>query len=382
MGTRVRGLNRSFGVRELVLCEGAVAVAAAGAAGGPAWTVPGVAAGAAGVSLVVLRRGGRSVFGWLAVAAAFRARRRRGDSACAGLDRYAYERRRGPAGAREVGMVGDGTFLTAVVRVEVSDAGLRPADGAAELPWDLLAGALEVDDVVLASAQVVQQVRGAAAGTAAVRGAGTAGGTRAGGGAPVVRATWVALRLEPELCPEAVAARGGGPGGAQRCLVRAADQVASRLTEVHGLRATVLDQPGLDSALGAARCGGPGLAVGGEESVRAWCGEGRAHTVYAFGGDPRDAVALAAALPGEAAVAATVSLTLRHRRARGVVGGVGVRRAGAEGHVRVTCAEESELDRVREELARGFRAARLDLVRMDWEQLPGLRATLPLGGAW
>ncbi|MFJ2741244.1 type VII secretion protein EccE [Streptomyces sp. NPDC087440] len=361
MGTRVRGLNRSFGVRELALCECAVAVAAAGVAGGPAWTVPGIAAGAAGLALVVVRRGGRSAYGWAAEAARFRARRRRGDSTCgaAGLGSYAYERRRGGEGARGVGMVGDGTFLAAVVRVEAAGTGLRPVGGAAELPWEVLAGALEVDDVVLASVQVVQQVRG----------------TPVGGGAPVVRSTWVALRLEPELCPGAVAARGGGFGGAQRCLVRAADQVASRLTGVRGLRASVLDRAGLDSALGAAGAGvdpgAGGFVVAGEESLRAWRAEGLLHTVYEVGGDPRDAAGLVAALPGGAT--ATVSLTLRHRGARGTT--------GAAGHLRVTCAGEAELERVRGELGRAARTAGVRLVRMDRAQFPGLLATLPLGGA-
>ncbi|GHA25851.1 type VII secretion protein EccE [Streptomyces spiroverticillatus] len=363
----MRVLNRSFGLRELALCECALAVAAASVAGGQEWAVPGIAFGAAGLALAAPLRGGRSAYGWLAVAAKFRARRRRGDSACgwAGLDSYTYERRRGADGARGVGMVGDGTFLTAVVRVEASGTGLRPAGCGVELPWELLGEALEVDDVVLASVQVVQQVRGAST----------------AGGAPGVRSTWVALRLEPELCPEAVAARGGGFGGAQRCLVRAADHVASRLTGVRGLRATVLDREGLDAALEAAglpRAGAQPAGAGpGGESVRAWRAEGLTHVAYEVGGGPRgaaappptDAAALAAALPPEAA--ATLSLTLRHPGAGGA--------AGPAAHVRVT--GEGEPGFLEAELGWAARAARLDLVRLDREQLPGLLATLPLGGA-
>ncbi|MCX5203834.1 type VII secretion protein EccE [Streptomyces sp. NBC_00237] len=358
----------------MALCEGALAVAAAGVTGGSAWLGPGVAAGAAGVALVVLRRRGRSAVGWLGVAARFRARGRvreaGADSACGvpGLRSYAYERRGGAGGRGGVGMVGDGTFLTALVRVEASGTGLRPAGGAVELPLGMLAEALEVDDVVLASVQVVQQVRG----------------VPAVGGAPAARATWVALRLEPGLCPEAVAARGGGLGGAQRCLVRAADHVASRLKGAGGLRAVVLDREGVDAAVDAAaggRAGGTGAGAGDTgagdstgESVRMWRdGTGLAHTTYAVGGDLRDAVASVAALPGGSGLTATVSLVFRHRLARGS--------AGAAGHLRVSAAGEVELIAAQRELGRLSRAARLDLVRMDREQVPGLFATLPLGGA-
>lgn len=64
---------------------------------------------------------------------------------------------------RTVGMLGDGTFLTAAVRVEASGEALRPAFGARSLPLSLLGDALQVDDIVLESAQLVQQVRAAPA---------------------------------------------------------------------------------------------------------------------------------------------------------------------------------------------------------------------------
>ena len=298
-------------------------LAVAGAVCGSPWLAPAAAVAAVGVSVAAAGRLPRAP------------RRLRRDSASAEngtpeLAPYPYEDR----GRRIVGMVGDGTFLTAVVRVDPGvGTGLEPVGGARVLPLSLLSDALDVDGIALASAQLVQQVRG--------------GGSA---GAPAVRLTWVALRLEPGWCPAAVAARGGGLGGAQRCLVRAADQVASRIVGT-GLGAVVLDQGGVDSALSAVSC----TAVS---------------AVYAVRGPGGRAPALLAALSGRSAA---LGLTVRR----------GALRSSAEvtGHVRVTAADERELGFVQEELERAARTARVALVRMRRAQLPGVLATSPLGGA-
>lgn len=78
-------------------------------------------------------------------------------------------------------------------------------------------------------------------------------------GSPAIRITWIALKLDPELCPEAVTARGGGLTGAQKCVVRAADQLASRLTGA-GFRATVLTEQELTAAVAISSCANP-LAI-------------------------------------------------------------------------------------------------------------------------
>jgi hypothetical protein len=51
------------------------------------------------------------------------------------------------------------------------------------------------------------------------------------------------------------------------------------------------------------------------------------------------------------------------------------------GHVRITGGSDTELVRVRRTLEQSARAAKVGLVRLDREQLPGVLATLPLGGA-
>ncbi|MFD0328773.1 hypothetical protein ACFQZC_12570 [Streptacidiphilus monticola] len=50
------------------------------------------------------------------------------------------------------------------------------------------------------------------------------------------------------------------------------------------------------------------------------------------------------------------------------------------GHVRVTARGESELAAAARQLETRARSAGIGLLRLDHEQLPGLLATLPLGG--
>jgi hypothetical protein len=51
------------------------------------------------------------------------------------------------------------------------------------------------------------------------------------------------------------------------------------------------------------------------------------------------------------------------------------------GHVRITGRSDSELVAARRQLERTAQGVKVELVRLDREQVPGLLATLPLGGA-
>ncbi|MFD0328772.1 type VII secretion protein EccE [Streptacidiphilus monticola] len=82
---------------------------------------------------------------------------------------------------------------------------------------------------------------------------------------PALRMTWVAVRLDPELCRPAVTARGGGEIGARKALQRAVDQLAARLGGA-GLRATVLDAAGVTSAIGTATLPHPVAATHGRSA--------------------------------------------------------------------------------------------------------------------
>ncbi|RKN06716.1 type VII secretion protein EccE [Streptomyces radicis] len=358
------------------------------------------------VLVVVAWRRGETLPGWLGAALVDRRARRAAAEALPrgadplfalaaecrpGLRSYAVAARGGRDGRerREVGMAGDGGTLTAVLRVEASMAPLQPGRAVRPLPLSLLYGALETDGIRLESVQSVQYTQPAPAPVLPDRSvAGTSYALlQREGDAPALRLTWVALRLDPELCPEAVAERGGGLEGAQRCLTRAADQLASRLTGA-GFTATVLSEAELLSAVAACTSSNPaataliGRSEGQRprrtaEGLRAWRCDDRWHTTFRVARWPElgpgatplpGLVALLTSLP---AFATTFALTLR---------GQGRGDAVLSGHVRVTGRGEGELREASRQLARAARAARVGLTRMDRRQLSGLRATLPLGG--
>ncbi|MDG4866005.1 type VII secretion protein EccE, partial [Streptomyces sp. T-3] len=210
-------------------------------------------------------------------------------------------------------------------------------------------------------------------------------------GSPALRLTWVALKLDPELCPEAVEARGDGVPGAQRALLRVADQLASRLAGA-GFEATILDESELVQALATSACLNPranaqhqpgqdGRATQRRtvESVRSWRVDDRWHTTYWVSRWPQlgqGGVALPqivtqfTSLP---VLATTFSMTLAKAGNRGI---------SVTGHVRITGRGENELGQVRRELERAASASKVGLVRLDREQVPGALATLPLGGTY
>ncbi|MFI7328105.1 type VII secretion protein EccE [Streptomyces rubiginosohelvolus] len=389
-------------LRQLVIVEAGLVIAAVGAALGGAWLIPSLVLLCLLVALAVVRRRGRALQDWASSALGLRARRRAAAAPASadaepmlapvaenvpGFAPHVYVDRN----HRTVGMLGDGTFLTAVVRVEASGESLRPAFGARSLPLSLLGDALTVDDIVAESAQLVQQVRCAPAphlpqqSVARLSYAPLQDQT----GAPALRMTWVAVKLDPELCREAIEARGGGMEGAQRCLVRVADHVASRVTGA-GFQAAVLDQDELNSAVATSACANPILSGRAGrpdaapqrrtmETSRVWRCDDRWHTTYAvdrwpeLGRGATPLPQLVALLTSVPAYATTFSLTVRRGARQGS--------ASVAGHVRVTGGSDTELIGVRRTLEQAARHAKVGLVRLDREQLPGVLATLPLGGA-
>ncbi|MFE7132886.1 type VII secretion protein EccE [Streptomyces sp. NPDC057638] len=391
----------SFRLQQLVLVEIAAALLVT------AWVVdtlllaPAAVLAVVLVLLAVVRRHRRSLPEWLGTAVAFRARTRRAPSLIPppgtdpqlapviecdpALRTYSYSDR----DRRPIGMIGDGTFLTAVLQVEADGTALRAERTARPLPLALIREVLEVDGIRLESAQIVQHTQPAPAPhlpsqSVAAR---NYGPIQSLSGAPALRITWVALKLDPELCPEAVAARGGGLEGAQRCLVRAADQLASRLAG-SGFAATVLTEQELASALATSTCASPlAIAQAGrvetparrtQETSRTWRVDDRRHTAYwvgrwpQFGADGASMPQLVALLTSVSALATTFSLTLGPGGRQGVA---------LSGHLRITGRSDEELVTARHELERMARGVRTGLVRLDREQLPGMLATLPLGGA-
>ncbi|MER5779000.1 type VII secretion protein EccE [Streptomyces sp. NPDC002039] len=390
-----------FRLQQLVLLQVAAAALLVAWVVEPLLLMPAGALALVLVLLAVVRRRRRSLPEWLAGSLALRARRGRaaafavpagtepGLAPLVEADPALRTLTFGDRDRRPVGMVGDGTFLTAVVQVDTDATALRPDRGARPLPLGLVRDILEVDGIRLESAQLVQHTQPAPAPHLPARSMAALNYAplQARTGTPAVRLTWVALKLDPELCPEAVTARGGGLGGAQRCLVRAADQLASRLTGA-GFRATVLTEQELTGALATSSCANPmaitqaGRSAGSgrrtEETSRTWRCDDRRHTTYWIGRWPRlggsgaalpQFVALLTSLP---ALATNFSLTMAPAGRQGVT---------LTGHVRVTGRSDEELVAARRELERTARGVKADLVRLDREQVPGLLASLPLGGA-
>ncbi|MFJ2934170.1 type VII secretion protein EccE [Streptomyces sp. NPDC087219] len=394
----------SFQLQQLVLIEVAAALMLVAWVVEPMLMVPAGVVAVVLVLMAVVRRHRRSLPEWLGTFLALRTRTRKASSFTVpegtepglapvvecdpALRTYAYSDR----DRRPVGMVGDGTFLTAVLRVEADGTALRPDRAAAPLPVGLVRDVLSVDGIRLESAQIVQHTQPAPAPhlPAQSMAARNYGPLQAQTGSPAVRITWIALKLDPELCPEAVAARGGGLKGAQKCVVRAADQLASRLAGA-GFAASVLTEQELVSALATSTCAsqmaiaqaGRGQTQGRrtQETARTWRVDDRRHTTYWVGRWPQlggqggsgasmpQLVALLTSLP---ALATTFSLTLSGGDRQEVT---------VTGHVRITGRSDEELVAARHELERAARGVRTGLVRLDREQVPGILATLPLGGA-
>ncbi|HET9382139.1 MAG TPA: type VII secretion protein EccE [Streptomyces sp.] len=395
------GRGGTFRLQRLVLLEIAAAGLLVGGAIGPVALIAACVPAAGLVVLSFVRRRGRSLPEWFAAARALRARQRRAagsplppgtepalaptvecdpslrTSTYAGRDR------------RPVGLVGDGTFVTAVLQVEAGTTALRAERNRQPLPLALVRDALRVDGIRLESAQIVLHTQPAPALHLPRQSVAVANylPLQELTGAPAVRITWIALKLDPELCAEAVAARGGGLVGAQKCVVRVADHLASRLTGA-GFRVTLLDEEELTAALATSACANPLVTAEAgrtgtperrtEESSRSWRCDNRRHTTYwvsrwpALGGHGPSLPQLVAQVTAVPALATTFSLTLAPGDRQGV---------SLSAHLRVTGRSDNELVAARQALQSTARQSGLVLSRLDREQVPGILATLPLGGA-
>ncbi|MFF4843869.1 type VII secretion protein EccE [Streptomyces collinus] len=403
LGLRSRpGQAGSFRLQRLVLVEIAAALLLVGWLVGPMALVPAAVVALALLLVAFVRRRGRSLPEWLSTARELKARRRRAASTsippgtepalvpALECEPALRTHSHGGRDRRPVGIVGDGTFVTAVLQVEADATALRAERTRQPLPLGLVRDALEVDGIRLESAQIVLHTQPAPALHLPQQSVAVANyqPLQEQTGSPAVRITWIALKLDPELCAEAVAARGGGLTGAQKCVVRVADHLASRLTGA-GFRARVLDEEELIAALATSACANPLVTAEAgrsetrerrtEESGRSWRCDNRRHTTYwvrrwpQLGGERGESlpqfVARVTAVP---ALATTFSLTLAHGERQEV---------SLCGHLRVTGRSDDELVAARRALEGAARQAGAGLARLDREQLPGMLATLPLGGA-
>src|SRR5581483_2798718 len=152
-----------------------------------------------------------------------------------------------------VGMIGDGTFLTAVIRVGSRTEPLRAPRTAQPLPLGAIAGVLADDKLSASCVQIVTYTQPAPAPHLPPHALAVRSYQEVMGDVPGQRTTWVAVRLDPQEAMGAIEARGGGAVGTQRTLLTAVQRVASDL-EGAGFEAVPLSEPELITALGTA-CG-------------------------------------------------------------------------------------------------------------------------------
>lgn len=271
----------------------------------------------------------------------------------------------------EIGVVADGASWSALLELTSDDALL--ADRGAEFDLTSLSALSRMDDVVFAGVQVV---------TLTVPGPSQAMLTPdspalkaylevAGENAtpPAVRRTWVALRLDPRLCLEAVARRGSGTAGVFATL-RFGLHRAQALLKRQGVATEALDPIGIAEVLGLTT---NAATEHGEErtseSWKQWRCDGMVHetrTVRSFGSDPTaNYQALLDSAAQTPAMMVITSFTISPGEP-------------ARGAIRHVTHNEAQADAADEELIAEL-TGRLRFGPLGGTQVPGLLATIPLG---
>ncbi|MGH3417457.1 MAG: type VII secretion protein EccE, partial [Actinocrinis sp.] len=245
-----------------------------------------------------------------------------------------------------VGMIGDGTFLTAVVRVGSRTEPLRAPRSEQPLPLGVIAGVLSDERLSVSCVQIVTHTLPAPAPHLPPHALAVRSYQSVMGDVPAQRTTWVAVRLDPQEAIGAVEARGGGALGVQRTLLTAVQRVASDL-EGAGFEAAPLSEAELIAALGTACAVNPLIGVGPrsggtgrrtEETKRTWRCDDRWHTTYWLDKLPKLAADstphLIAALTSVPTHATSFAVTA----SRGTGGSIGF-----SAHVRVAARSEAQL---------------------------------------
>jgi type VII secretion protein EccE len=194
---------------------------------------------------------------------------------------------------------------------------------------------------------------------------------------PSTRTVSIALRLDPALCADALAARGGTVEVVHRALRRSAHRVADILDEA-GFRARMLPKEELQVVL----AGSAGIQLlafpdDGPRAFETWrelFSDGTAHVTHWLRGWPPGGIAeLMHALCAVRTLFTTVSLTITPNDLPGRETAV------VTALVRVTTGPD-DAAAASAEVVRAARATGAVLVPLRGAQWPGLLATIPLGG--
>lgn len=275
------------------------------------------------------------------------------------------------AAGGEIGVVADGTSWSALLELTSDD--ILIVDRGAELNLESLGQLTQQDDVVFAGIQVSTLTVPAPtramltpdspvmASYPEILGAAVT--------PPAVRRTWIALRLDPRLCLEAVHRRGNGLDGVLATL-RFGLHRSQAVLKRQGVSTRALDPLAISEVL--ALTSGASPSHEGErshEAWRQWTCDSLVHETRAipsFGADPTaNYQALLDATASCPAMMVLTSFTLTPGRPP----------AGA---VRQVCHDGDQAAAADEELVAAL-AGRLSFGPLGGVQVPGMLATVPLG---
>lgn len=270
----------------------------------------------------------------------------------------------------EIGVVADGESWSGILEV-TSDNSLF-TDRGARLDLAVLNSLTQQDDVVFAGIQIVTYTVAGPSGamlpptSPALQAYREIAGDQT---PPAVRRTWIALRLDPRLCLEAVDRRGSGQAGVFATLRFGLHRAQATLKR-NGMPTEPLDPIAIADVLALAT--GASDAHAGERSSEQWesftC-DSLVHASRGLSGFGRDESSLYQGLldvvARTPALCAVTSLTVSPGRA-------------TTGAIRLVTASPEQADSAEEfvmtHLPRGLRPGPL-----GGNQVPGLLATIPLG---
>jgi type VII secretion protein EccE len=275
---------------------------------------------------------------------------------------------------RPVGMAYTDHGWTAVLLVDPLPALVNEIGAAPNLPLAALAPCLEDRGVLLDSIKVVWHCY---PGSAALppEAPAMASYLEVLGPLPAAarRTTWIAVRLDPRKCPDAIGERGGGVVGAHRALIGALSRVRNAL-EGKGVRVRPLSP---EELLRAGISASNMTAVVGSDAKtelnEQWDGvtaAGIGHASYSITGWPK--TGNLNALTGVRALSSTVALSISSSADENEIGLSGV--------VRVSARNPHELADADKRMEAIAKRLGMDLTPLSGLQMAGLTATLPLGG--
>ncbi|MBB4686435.1 type VII secretion protein EccE [Amycolatopsis jiangsuensis] len=270
----------------------------------------------------------------------------------------------------------DGTW-TAVLLVEPTPALISQAASAPSLPLSALAPCLEDRGVVLDSIQMIWH---SYPGSAALPSDSPALSSylEVLGPLPAAarRTTWIAVRLDPRRCPDAIRERGGGVVGAHRALIGALSRVRNAL-ESQGVPTRPLDPDELlrasISAAELTSVAGSATQVSLQENWTGVTAAGIGHSSYAITNWPKGKISGSLnALTSVRALSATVAMSISPSVDEG--------RIGLRGVVRLSARNPRELDAADQRLQSISERLGVDLTPLRGLQVSAFAATLPIGG--